>query len=68
MCKNKAKGLDDLPDWVIRDKKIWEKIKPKLLQQFNKWLNGARVPRYLKSARIYPISKDKEGSQYPEEG
>jgi hypothetical protein len=52
-------GLDLLPDFFFKSRKVYNAIKPKLLWLFNEWLNkgGNPIPEYLQTMKIFALSK-----------
>ena len=68
LSRHKAVGVDLLRDMTFHDDAHWNRIKDKILRKFNEWISTLRIPRYLKTARIIPISKDPNNSPFPELG
>jgi hypothetical protein len=68
LSNGKAKGVDELEDKMFKDPEIWEMIRHKTLSFFNNCLAEAKVPTYFKKARVVPLSKDPNGSQFPKYG
>ena len=55
--KEKAKGMDQFPDWLIHDQERWDVYKVKYLLHINQWINGKPLPKYMKQARVTALSK-----------
>jgi len=57
LAKNKATGNDELSDEFLHNENIWPYIREKVCLEFYKWLVKGKVPKYLKEARVIPLSK-----------
>ena len=69
LAKDKAKGIDELPDSWLKDPMLWPHICRQIAQFFDELLlNEEEVPKYMKTARVIPLSKDNNTPLYPEEG
>ena len=53
--------------WISEDI-YWDKCKGKLLNTFKIWFHQGKIPEYIKTGRIVPLSKDKVNGCYPERG
>ena len=58
-------GVDLLRDMIFHDNTQWTRIKAKVLRKFNEWVSTLQIPKYLKLAKIIPLSKDPDNSPYP---
>ena len=54
----KATGLDCLGYSILKKESLRETLVKKLAPVFNRWWRRARVPAYLKNARLIPLSKE----------
>ena len=68
LAKGKALGVDELPDLYFKDRDIWERIKIRILEIFNQWAAGNKLPKYLNKATIIPLSKDANSPLFPRVG
>ena len=68
LSRHKAVGVDLLRDMTFHDDAHWNRIREKILIKFNEWVSTLRIPGYLKTARIIPLSKDPNNSPFPELG
>ena len=66
LASGKAIGVDLLVDHWLNNDKIWTMIKDKLHDTFTQWLNGAKLPDYIKQGRVFCLSK--ETTAYPSLG
>ena len=49
-----------MPDRLFKDENLWTAIKRKVLNRFNIWYYDAKLPKYMKTGKIFPLSKDQE--------
>jgi hypothetical protein len=63
---NKACGLDQLKDTLLKRHTDDEKITRKITEEFNTWLRKGRLPAYCTKARMIALSK--EDSPFPAYG
>ena len=66
LAKGKATGNDCLGDRLLHDLIKHNAVRQKIKCTFAEWLNGARVPAYITTARVIFLSK--EQTPYPAEG
>lgn len=64
--KNKAIGVDYLHDSHLRQDTLKSETIEKLRRTFQQWLSGKAIPKYLKTAKVILLSKEK--TQYPSYG
>ena len=68
LAQGKATGYDGLPDTILKELGKTKSIKLKLMDQFNLWARRGFLPGYLTIAKVIPLSKDKDNSQFPAVG
>ena len=66
LSSGKASGLDLFLDKWLKNQIIWQSHKEKIRSCCEDWLNGKPLPSYLKTGRIFCLSK--EDSSYPQFG
>jgi hypothetical protein len=57
LSRDKAVGLDLLPDFFFKSKEVYRAIKPKILRIFNDWANTGAIPPSMLHGKIIAISK-----------
>ena len=65
LSRNKAVGIDLLPDKHFHNEILWTEMGGKILSTFNNWVNSLNIPSYVKRAKIIPLSKDSNNSAFP---
>jgi hypothetical protein len=59
-------GLDLLPDYFFKSRKVFNAILPKLEDIFNGWANHGDIPIHQKIGKIFALSKcDAAYNPYP---
>jgi len=66
MLGNKAIGIDGLKDTVIKKAQSDLTVVSKLTNAFNSWTETGRLPQYMTTARVIPLSKT--SSPFPSKG
>jgi hypothetical protein len=57
LSRDKAVGLDLLPDFFFKSRAVYRATKPKILRIFNDWANIGEIPPSMLQGRIIAISK-----------
>lgn len=66
ISRNKAMGLDKLPDYFIKNHEVLFDSRRKIKDLCQKWVDGEELPTYMKTGRIFALSKD--DTSFPELG
>jgi hypothetical protein len=61
---NKAPGTDLMMDSFLKNRKIFDGIKHKLREHFEKWINQGRVPEFMRIGKVFILSKE-ENTAHP---
>jgi hypothetical protein len=64
LSRDKAVGLDLLPDYFFKSRKVFQTIKSKLIGIFTDWANTGNFPVYVLTSKIFALSKS--ASAFPD--
>jgi hypothetical protein len=57
LSRDKAVGLDLLPDYFLKSRRVYQTIKKKLIGIFSEWANLGGIPDTILTGRIFALSK-----------
>lgn len=66
LSQGKALGLDLLSDTWLKNRQIFDQMKHQFLEVFQAWYDGKEIPEFIKTGRIFALSK--EETEYPRKG
>jgi hypothetical protein len=64
LSNGKAVGIDLLSDTLLKNRVVFDKIKHKLKRIFTSWYNFGGIPSYVKTGRVFSLSKSPKQSPY----